>query len=189
MTEPASALSSWGTFYAIVGSSGGALIGLQFVVIALIADRRSLVSAGSLSAFGTPTVVHFAGALIVSAVTSAPWPSLASLSVALEILGLGGLVYAAIVLRRALRQTSYEPVWQDWLWHTVLPSVSYAALAVMAAWLPRSPQPALFVIGAAALGLLLIGIRNAWDTVTYIVIFSAEEEAKKTADDGVTKTD
>lgn len=185
MTESASALSAWGTFYAIVGSSAGALIGLQFVVIALVADKRELVSAGSLSAFGAPTVVHFAGALIVSAIVSAPWPSLASLSVALEIFGLGGLAYAAIVFRRARRQTSYEPVWQDWLWHTVLPCVSYAALAVMAARLPRTPQPALFVIGAAALGLLLIGIRNAWDTVTYIVVYSTEEATT----DGTTKTD
>jgi hypothetical protein len=180
MTESASAFSSWGTFYAIVGSSGGALVGLQFVVIALVADRRRLVSAGSISAFGTPTVVHFASALIVSAIMSAPWPSLASLSVALEICGLGGLVYAAIVIRRAHRQTSYEPVWQDWLWHTVLPCVSYAALTVMAARLSRTPQPALFVIGAAALGLLLIGIRNAWDTVTYIVILGSEDETTKT---------
>jgi hypothetical protein len=179
MTESASALSSWGTFYAIVGSSGGALVGLQFVVIALVADRRNLVSAGSIGAFGTPTVVHFASALIVSAIMSAPWPSLTSLSVALEICGLGGLVYAAIVIRRAHRQTSYEPVWQDWLWHTVLPCVSYAALSVMAAGLPETPQPALFVIGAAALGLLLIGIRNAWDTVTYIVVFSSDGDASK----------
>lgn len=179
MTESVSALSSWGTFYAIVGSSGGALVGLQFVVMALVADRRQLVSEGSLSAFGTPTVVHFASALIVSAIMSAPWPSLASLSIALETCGLGGLAYAAIVIRRAHRQTSYEPVWQDWLWHTVLPCVTYAALTVMAARLPGTPQSALFVIGAAALTLLLIGIRNAWDTVTYIVVFSSDDGASK----------
>jgi len=184
MTDASSALSSWGTFYAIVGSSSGALVGLQFVVIALVAERRDLVTAASLSAFGTPTVVHFAGALIVSAVASAPWPSLASLSIALEICGLGGLAYAAIVIRRTHRQTSYEPVWQDWLWHAVLPCVSYAALTVMAVRLPRTPQPALFVIGAAALGLLLIGIRNAWDAVTYVVVFSSDS-----SDDGPSKTD
>jgi hypothetical protein len=40
-----SALSAWESFYVIVGSSGGALIGLQFVVITLIADRRSLADA------------------------------------------------------------------------------------------------------------------------------------------------
>ena len=32
------ALAGWENFYVIVGSSAGALIGLQFVVITLIAD-------------------------------------------------------------------------------------------------------------------------------------------------------
>jgi hypothetical protein len=164
-----------------VGSSGGALIGLQFVVITLIADRRHRTTAGSLSAFGTPTVVHFAGALLVSAIMSAPWPSLVPLSVALGICGLGGLTYGAIVVHRARRQTDYEPVGEDWLWYAVLPCISYTALTVTAALLRSSPRLALFVIGAAALGLLFIGIHNAWDTVTYIVLSNA--------DGGTTKTD
>ena len=53
-------LSGWQNFYVIVGSSAGALIGLQFVVIALIADMpivRGQAQAGA--AFATPTIVHF----------------------------------------------------------------------------------------------------------------------------------
>src|ERR1700704_3304769 len=91
-------LTGWESFYVIVGSSGGALIGLQFVVITLIADRRDLATGGALSAFGTPTVVHFTGALLVSAIMSAPWPSLLPLSIALAICGLGGLAYGAIAV-------------------------------------------------------------------------------------------
>jgi hypothetical protein len=34
------ALGGWGNFYVIVGSSAGALIGLQFVVMTLIANMR-----------------------------------------------------------------------------------------------------------------------------------------------------
>jgi hypothetical protein len=176
MTESSSALSSWESFYVIVGSSGGALIGLQFVVITLIAGSRHRKGTGGLSAFGTPTVVHLTFALLVSAIMSAPWPSLVLLSVALGICGLGGLAYGAIVVRRARRQTDYEPVWEDWLWHTLLPGVSYAALTVGAALLRINPERELFVIGAAALGLLLIGIHNAWDTVVHIVVTSPEGE-------------
>jgi hypothetical protein len=33
------ALAGWQNFYVIVGSSAGALIGLQFVVMSLIVDR------------------------------------------------------------------------------------------------------------------------------------------------------
>jgi hypothetical protein len=32
----------------------------------------------------------------------------------------------------------------------------------------------LFVIGGAALALLLVGIHNAWDTVTHIVVTQSE---------------
>jgi len=173
-------LSSWENFYVVVGSSGGALIGLQFVVITLIASRRNLATAGALSAFGTPTVVHLTGALLISAVMSAPWPSLVALSTALGICGLGGLTYGAIVVRRALRQTDYEPVWQDWLWFTALPNVCYAALTATAILLRTNSQIALFVIGAVALGLLFIGIHNAWDTVTHIVISRSDDDTMKT---------
>ena len=51
-------LSEWQSLYVIVGSSGAALIGIQFVVMALIANMRARPTADSLSAFGTPTVVH-----------------------------------------------------------------------------------------------------------------------------------
>lgn len=172
MSESATALSAWESFYVIVGSSGGALIGLQFVVITLIADRRELATRGALSAFGTPTVVHFAGALIVSAMMSAPWPSLGPLSIAVGLCGLGGLAYGGVVIVRERRQTDYAPVWQDWLWYALLPCTVYAALAITAVFLRPDAQVPLFMIGAAALALLLIGIHNAWDTVTHIVISS-----------------
>jgi hypothetical protein len=184
MTESASTLSSWATYYAIVGSSGGALVGLQFVVIALVADKRERVAEGSLSAFGTPTVVHLASALVVSAIMSAPWPSLMPLSVALALGGLGGLAYGVTVVRRARRQVDYEPVWEDWLWHAALPFACYATLTAMAVVLGSDPQLAVFAIGAVALGLLLIGIHNAWDTVVYIMVSGVSG-----SDDRTTKTD
>jgi hypothetical protein len=46
--------------------------------------------------------------------------------------------------------------------------------------LRSNPQLALFVVGAAALGLLLIGIHNAWDTVTYIVVSGSDAATTKT---------
>ena len=173
MPDSASALSAWESFYVIVGSSGGALIGLQFVVITLIADTKNLAKAGALSAFGTPTVVHLEAALLVSAIMSAPWPSLGPLSIVLGLCGLGGLAYDAIVVRRARRQKDYEPVFEDWLWHMILPFVTYAALTVGAVLLRAHSQSAPYVVGAAALGLLFIGIHNAWDTVTHVVITRA----------------
>jgi hypothetical protein len=173
------AVSAWGSFFVIVGSSGGALIGLQFVVLTLVAGRSN-PTAGSLSAFGTPTVVQLAGALVLSAIMSAPWPSLVSLSIVIGMCGLGGLTYGAIVIGLARSQTFYQPVWQDWLWYTLLPCSVYAALAVASLLLRANIQIALFVIAAAALGLLLIGIHNAWDTVTHLVTSGSRGDETKT---------
>jgi hypothetical protein len=80
-------LAVWESFYVIVGSSAAALIGLQFVVVTLISESPLEASPASLSAFGTPTVVHFGGALLISAVMSAPWPSAVGLSRVLLVLG------------------------------------------------------------------------------------------------------
>ncbi|HEY2586944.1 MAG TPA: hypothetical protein VGI81_14460, partial [Tepidisphaeraceae bacterium] len=156
-------LTAWQNFYVIVGSSGGALIGLQFVVIALIANVRWRTTADSIHAFGTPNVVYFGAALAVSAIMCAPWPSLGATSVVLALCGVVGLAYAAVVFRRARRQTVYKPDLEDWFWYVIFPCVCYAALALAAFVLRAATQVALFVVAGAALGLLFIGINNAWD--------------------------
>ena len=67
------ALSGWTNFYVIVGSAAGALIGLQFVVMTLIANMPlTRVDAHAGNAFTTPTVVHFGVVLLLSAVACAP---------------------------------------------------------------------------------------------------------------------
>lgn len=166
-------VSGWDNFYVIVGSSAAALIGLQFVVIAIIRDTRTRTSAGSISAFGTPIVAHLGGALLIAAVMSAPWPTLFALATALVLCGLLGVAYAGTVVLHARRQTVYRPVWQDWLWHMLFPWSAYAALTVAGVAIGWAPRTALFVIGGATLGLLLVSIHNAWDTVTYLVIDAA----------------
>jgi hypothetical protein len=160
----------WETFYVIVGSSGAALTGLQFVVIALIAQSRAEASARQIDAFGTPTIVHFCAVLLLSAILSAPWQGLSPASLALGALGLGGVIYGVIVVLRARSQTGYRPVFEDWLWHAILPLIAYALILISAILLRNYPHRVLFVIGATALLLLFIGIHNAWDTVTYIAV-------------------
>jgi hypothetical protein len=173
-----SPLTTWQNFYVITGSAAAALTGLMFVVITLITRIRMRRSSATLGAFGTPNVVHFGVALLVAALLSAPWQALWPAGLLLGLCGLGGVTYAVIVLRRARRQTDYNPVLEDWLWHTVFPLVSYTALVVAALLLPGNPTPALFVIGAVTVLLLFIGIHNAWDTVTYIVVEYAQPEHK-----------
>jgi hypothetical protein len=165
-----SPLVAWETFFFLVGSSGAALTGLQFVVIALIAETRARATAPQLEAFATPTIIHFCAVLLMSAILSAPWRGLSRVSLTLGACGLAGVVYGVIVVRRARRQTGYRPVFEDWLWHGVLPLIAYALLLIASFALPRYPRRVLFLVGATALLLLFIGIHNAWDTVTYIAV-------------------
>ena len=165
-----SPLATWQNFYVIIGSAAATLTGLMFVVITLIAGVRGRRSSEAFAVFNTPNVVHFGAALLVAAILSAPWQALWHAGLLLGLSGLGGMIYVVIVLRRARRQRDYQPVLEDWLWHTVFPLVSYTALLVAAMLLPGHPAPALFVIAAGTVLLLFIGIHNAWDNVTYIAI-------------------
>jgi hypothetical protein len=122
-----SPLDAWDNFYVIVGSSGAGLTGLQFVVMALVAESRERgaplkPSSDTIDAFGTPTVVHFSAVLLLAA---------------------------------------------------------YAVLGAGAAGVARNAEPALFVIGAANLLLLVIGIYNSWDTVTYVAITRIQRPTDK----------
>jgi hypothetical protein len=98
-------LAKWSSFYVIAGSAAGALIGLQFVVMTLIAGGPALRAAEAGAAFATPTIIHFGVVLLLSAAASVP-----------------------------------------------------------------------FVVAAATLLLLFVGIHNAWDAVTYHVFTRTAEQ-------------
>lgn len=170
-------LDGWENFYVIVGSSAGALIGLQFVVITLIAAKPiARVDALAGGAFATPSVVHFGVVLLLSAIASAPWKEIIAVAVLWGLVGLCGVVYVAVVARRMRVQSAYQPVFEDWLFHVLLPFAAYAVLAISAYTAHSHARPALFLVGAAALLLLFIGIHNAWDAVTYHVFVRSRQE-------------
>jgi hypothetical protein len=164
------ALSEWNNFYVIIGSSTGALIGLQFVALTLIAQRpardpQPLQIASS--AFATPTVLHFSSVLLVSGILSAPWRAVTNAALAWAIVGVSGVVYELIVLRRMTTQTSYQPIFEDWVFHFVVPIAAYATLAISAPFAHAHARGASFAVAGAVLALLFSGIHNAWDAVTY----------------------
>lgn len=163
------ALAEWNNFYVIVGSSAGALIGLQFVVMTLVAGKQSAPGEALGSALATPTIVHFGAVLLLSVLVSAPWRGIATAPILWGLVGLSGVAYVVIVARRVRAQTEYRPVFEDWLFHVLLPFAAYATLAVSAFAARSHVGEALFGIGAAALLLLFAGIHNAWDSVAYQV--------------------
>jgi hypothetical protein len=182
-----SEFAKWDNFYVIVGSAAGALIGLQFVVLTLIAERppEGVVEAGA--AFGSPTVVHFGSVLFLSALLHAPWQTVSLPAAIWGFTGLGGIGYTLIVVRRMQRQVAYQPQFEDWLCHVALPLAAYAILA-WAWWEAQTrTREALFGVGGAALLLLFVGIHNAWDNTAYHVMVNIPKGNRRENTSGADK--
>ena len=162
----------------IVGSSAGALIGLQFVVMTLIAERPVIPTEALGKAFATPTIVHLGTVLLLSSVLSAPWHGIGAAAVVWGLMGFSGVVYAGIVAKRMRAQTEYKPEFEDWLCHVLLPFVAYVTLAGSAFATRSHAHEALFGVAASALLLLFDGIHNAWDCVAYHVFSKKDGERK-----------
>jgi hypothetical protein len=172
-------LNAWDSFYAIVGSAAGALIGLQFVVMTLIAERPPVGAGDAASAFGTPTIVHFCCSLLISALVRVPWPDLLTGCLTGGAVGLAGLVYMAVTIRRMRRQSEYRLDWEDQIFHVILPFIAYGAITLSSLAAIRYEREAMFGVGVATLLLLFIGIHNAWDAVAYQVFVVRRRDTEK----------
>ena len=177
MVENASSvLAPWSNFYILCGSAAAGLTGLMFVVITLVTGvERSKRSSDGISTFSTPTVVHFGSALLVCAILSAPWRALVHPATLLGLGGLCGILYVVTLLYRTMRLTLYSADLEDWAWYTILPLIAYGAILGGAIALPVAPVNALFALAAGVLSLIFVGIHNAWDIVTYLVIGGHDE--------------
>jgi hypothetical protein len=169
-------LAEWSSFYVIVGSASGALIGLQFVVMTLLAERPPVDAAAAGAAFASPTIVHFGVVLLLAALLNAPWRSITPMAALWGLLGAGGVVYALVVARRMRKQGAYRPGPEDWIYHIALPSAAYWLLALSAFAASGHLRRSLFGVGAAALMLLFVSIHNAWDNVAYHVLVSRRDK-------------
>ena len=165
-------LDEWESFYVIVGAAAGALIGLQFVVMTLIAERPPPRAAEAGRAFATPTIVHFSAALLLCVLMRVPWPAAMSAAFVLGTVGVIGFCYAAFVARHMGRQTAYRPDAEDWICFAALPLLAYGLLVLSAFAFPIYIREGLFGIGASTLLLLFVAIHNAWDSVAYLVYFN-----------------
>ena len=171
-------LHAWDNFYVILGSAAGALIGLQFVVMTLIAEKPQAVSGDAASAFGTPTVVHLGCCLLISALVNVPWPDISTGSITGGAVGLAGLVYMILTVRRMHRQDAYALDWEDRIFHVILPFLAYGLLVASSLASITHARQALFGVGATTLLLLFIGIHNAWDAVAYQVFVVRRRDAE-----------
>ena len=173
-------LSNWQNFYMIIGTAAATLTGLIFVATTLIVGIDTHVETlnAGVSAYNTPTVVHFCAVLLLAGILSAPWQAFSSVSLVLSLLGLGLVLYVIIIMWRMRRIPHYQNTLEDWLWYMALPLSAYVALILAAIVLLSNRALALYIISAAMLVILFVGIRNAWDLVTFLAVERSRPESK-----------
>lgn len=160
----------WNNFYYLIGSAAAGLIGLMFVVVTLTAGGDRERSLRGAAIYLTPTIVHFAAVFSISAVTLAPGvlpPEAEALMVLIALAGLACCLRSAHGILRPAEGFS-APHWSDFWLYAGAPAGLYAFLTLAAVgvgehW-PWSPK----AMAAILLVLVLVAIRNAWDTITWI---------------------
>ncbi|MFT3890054.1 MAG: hypothetical protein QM730_00330 [Anaerolineales bacterium] len=180
-----SILSHWQNFYMIMGTAAATLTGLMFVATTLLAglNTHTEIANAGISAYNTPTVVQFCAVLLLAGILSAPWQSFSTIDILLGLVGVGMAVYLLITMRRMWQMPHYQSTLEDWLWYIVLPLLASILLILAAAMLSKNSDPslALYSIGSAIMLLLLTGIRNAWDNVTFLALKRSHTHAENDA--------
>jgi len=179
-----SPLEGWDNFYVILGSAAAGLLGLTFVVIALISEAQRGTSAGT-SGYITPTVVHFGTVLGLSCFLSVPRQNVTSLSIGFGAAAIGLLIYTGVITSNVRRfAKNYVPVLEDWIWHVLLPAIVYCTMLAMAFLVWRQPRQSMYGIAAALTLLLFVGIHNSWDVAVSITMQKRKDEERKREDQG-----
>jgi hypothetical protein len=159
-------LEPWHDFYVMMGGSGGALVGATFVVATLAGniEKRAI----GIKGFITPATVHLGSVVVASAILMMPTLSALFLALLLGIGGLAGLIYGIVVY---FRVTTLKIDLIDRCWYGIFPVLMYGLLGVSAALVfLKDIAIGLELIAAALVALLIIGMRNAWDMATFMIL-------------------
>jgi hypothetical protein len=159
----------WDNFFLVTGPAAGSLIGLLFVVVTLTAgrDRESTLRGAAL--YLTPTVFHFGVVMAISAVAMAPGLTATETALIVGAIALYGVGYTGLIAWRlwnADRQV--KPHWSDVWMYGGMPPIVYFLMVIATGIEFYRPAFAPYVIALMLMALLFMGIRNAWDLVTWM---------------------
>lgn len=156
-------LNEWHEFYTLLGTAAAALVALLFVAVSigtsiLTAEPQSQANTRT---YMSPVVFHFANILFLSLIAMIPSLSWETFAITIGIAAVGSAGYSIGIATRVHRNTISDLA--DRLGYGVIPVLCYSA-GIVTAWLAfKHAAAAPEVLAAAALVLLLVNIRNAWD--------------------------
>jgi hypothetical protein len=171
-------LSEWESFYLLTGSAAAALIGLLFIVATLMTDVPQSSAERGDKFYMTPIVFHLCVILVLSAMALAPVLTASVFGIACGLAAVVGVAYGAYVFQGIFNvRAEVTPHWSDKYCYGLGPTLAYVALALIAFGFLRNREWTAAGVASVLVVLLLLGIRNAWDLVTYLAPKQSEAAA------------
>jgi len=165
--SPAPLLSAWHDFFLIIGTASATLIGAMFVVVSIGSGFLTRDRSAAIGTFLTSTVIHLSTILFGGALIMVPGLDWLWLGALVGLAALGGIAYSFRVMWGFSQHAG--TVRSDWLWYVILPLAGYALLLAAGVIALRGGALSLDLLAVALSFLLVVGIRNAWDMITFLV--------------------
>ncbi len=156
-------LTEWHEFYGLLGSAAAALVALLFVAVSIATDVLTTdpESRRNTATYMTPVVFHYANILFLSLIVLIPTQTWESFGIVIAAASIGSFGYSLFVMLRVHRNSISDL--SDRLGYGAVPMLCYTAGLVSSWLILKEERAGLDVLAAAALALLVVNIRNAWD--------------------------
>jgi len=163
-------LHDWHDFYVLAGTASATLVGLMFVAASIGSSIFNEKHRAPMTAFLTPTVVHFAAVLFTCLLVAIPTHSWRTLGALLGAGGIAGSIYCWSIVVEVIIRHRFKIDYIDRLFYALIPVLGYLLALIAAVLVLMQSAASANLIAAALLTLLLAGIRNAWDMMVWIMI-------------------
>jgi len=171
---------AWHDYYLTLGAAAGALIGLLFVVATLTGDFERSRALKAVGIYMTPTMIDFATTLALSGLALAPRVSplvVGSLIGVAATVGLINGLRACLGIRSLASADENPPHWSDFWTYGAAPTALYLALGGVGLSIALDRRGGDHGLAAVLMALMLLGIRNAWDLITWMAPKSTEKKS------------
>jgi hypothetical protein len=161
-------LTPWHEFYELLGTAAATLIALLFVAVSIATSvlTPEPESRRNTSTYMSPVVFHYANLLFLSLIAIIPTQTWESFGLVIGAAGIGSVIYSIVVALRVHGNPMSDLA--DRLCYGAIPALCYAMGPVATLLLLEEKPAGLDVLAGAALLLLVINIRNAWDLMISI---------------------
>jgi hypothetical protein len=155
-------LKDWHEYYALLGTAAAALLALLFVAASIGAAVLTSERAGPTRTYLSPVVFHYSNILFLSLIALIPDMTPAMFGGTIVVAAAGSLIYSVYILQRLFRDGIADLA--DRLAYGAVPVAVYTSgLVVAYLVLTGATGAGLNLLAAAAMLLLIVNIRNAWD--------------------------